>query len=119
MSNGTPPHTITQPHHHNTTQKTNTTTPQSTIHNPHHTTRHHTTKNHIVTDTVPAKLLERATPLNHNLDEANIFRFDVESYSLKYVKCQMIEMFMIEMFTDEVAEQAGQNGDGYVYDTVL
>ena len=26
---------------------------------------------------------------------------------------------MIEMFTDEVAEQAGQNGDGYVYDMVL
>ena len=43
-----------------------------------------------------------------------MFRFDVESYSLKYAKCQMIEMF-----TDEVAEQAGQNGDGYVYDTVL
>ena len=40
-----------------------------------------------------------ATPLNRNLDEANIFRFDVESYSLKYVKCQMIEMF-----TDEVSE---------------
>ena len=26
---------------------------------------------------------------------------------------------MIEMFTDEVAEHAGQNRDGYVYDTVL
>mmetsp|Transcript_7507 Transcript_7507/g.9664 ORF Transcript_7507/g.9664 Transcript_7507/m.9664 type:complete len:154 (+) Transcript_7507:52-513(+) len=26
---------------------------------------------------------------------------------------------IIEMFTHEVAEQAGQNGDGYVYDTVL
>jgi len=43
-----------------------------------------------------------------------MFRFDVESYSLKYAKCQMIEMF-----TDEVAEQAGQNGDVYVYDTIL
>jgi len=66
------------------------------------------------TDALSAKLLERATPLSRNLDEANMFRFDVESYSLKYAKCQMIEMF-----TDEVAEQAGQDGDGYVYDTVL
>ena len=79
-----------------------TTTPHTKITPPHHTppyntTPHHTTKHYTVTDTVPVKLLERATPLNRNLDEANIFRFDVESHSLKYVKCQMIEMFKNEV----------------------
>lgn len=61
--------------------------------------------------TLPKFMLER------KLEEANMFNFDVTSYSLKYARCQMIEMY-----NDEMAEDAGGSGDNnedYDYDTVL
>jgi len=63
---------------------------------------HHTTTpphNHTTTHHTTTKITSPHHTTSHNITRH---------------KCEMIEMF-----TDEVAEQAGQNGDGYVYDTVL
>uniref|UniRef100_A0A7S2P0U7 Uncharacterized protein n=1 Tax=Leptocylindrus danicus TaxID=163516 RepID=A0A7S2P0U7_9STRA len=63
--------------------------------------------------TIPDFMMERK--LDGYAEEEQQWSFDPTNYSLKYARCQMVEQY-----SDEVAEDAGQeNQNGYVMTTVV